>query len=309
MNHSFAKLTKYRLNNRVLSNNFSTSATLFSRNLSLNLGGRIADLSTPVVMGIINVTPDSFFSGSRLSEPSHAVQAAREMLDQGALIIDVGAVSSRPGAGEIPPEEELKRLTPVVEAIRTELPECAISVDTWRSGVAKAMVQRFRIDMINDISAGQMDPEMFASMAELNIPYVIMHMKGVPSNMQNTPQYRNVVDDILQFFGERVHKLRKLGINDIVIDPGFGFGKTLEQNYQLLHGLDAFRILELPLMVGVSRKSMIYNALGIEPGQALNGTTAAHMAALMGGANILRVHDVREAMETVKIFLQIVKNH
>jgi dihydropteroate synthase len=292
-----------------LSNNFSTSATLFSRNLSLNLHGRIADLSTPVVMGIINATPDSFFSESRLSEPSRAVEVASEMVDQGALIIDVGGVSSRPGAEEISVEEELNRLTPVVEAIRTGLPECAISVDTWRSGVAKTMVQRFSIDMINDISAGRMDPEMFATMAELNIPYVIMHMKGVPRNMQNTPQYRNVVDEILQFFGERVYQLRKLGINDIVIDPGFGFGKTLEQNYQLLRELDAFRILELPLMVGISRKSMIYNALGKESGQALNGTTAAHMAALIGGANILRAHDVREAMETVKIFRQIVKNY
>jgi dihydropteroate synthase len=260
-------------------------------------------------MGIINATPDSFFSESRLSEPSRAVEVASEMVDQGALIIDVGGVSSRPGAEEISVEEELNRLTPVVEAIRTGLPECAISVDTWRSGVAKTMVQRFSIDMINDISAGRMDPEMFATMAELNIPYVIMHMKGVPRNMQNTPQYRNVVDEILQFFGERVYQLRKLGINDIVIDPGFGFGKTLEQNYQLLRELDAFRILELPLMVGISRKSMIYNALGKESGQALNGTTAAHMAALIGGANILRAHDVREAMETVKIFRQIVKNY
>jgi len=290
-------------------NNFSTSATLFSRRFSLNLGGQIVDLSTPVVMGIINATPDSFFQGSRLPEPARAAEVAREMLEEGAVILDVGAVSSRPGAEEITVEEELGRLSPVVEAIRTEFPECAISVDTWRSSVAKAMVQRHGIDMINDISAGQMDPHMFSTMADLGVPYVMMHMQGIPGNMQDSPEYKNVVDDLLQFFGERIYKLRKLGVNDVVVDPGFGFGKTLEQNYQLLRELDAFAILELPMMVGISRKSMIYKALENEPEQALNGTTAAHMAALMGGASILRVHDVKAAVETVKIYQQIVDNY
>ena len=267
------------------------------------------DLSTPVVMGIINATPDSFFQGSRLPEPARAAEVAREMLEEGAVILDVGAVSSRPGAEEITVEEELGRLSPVVEAIRTEFPECAISVDTWRSSVAKAMVQRHGIDMINDISAGQMDPHMFSTMADLGVPYVMMHMQGIPGNMQDSPEYKNVVDDLLQFFGERIYKLRKLGVNDVVVDPGFGFGKTLEQNYQLLRELDAFAILELPMMVGISRKSMIYKALENEPEQALNGTTAAHMAALMGGASILRVHDVKAAVETVKIYQQIVDNY
>jgi dihydropteroate synthase len=286
--------------------NLSTSATLFSRNFSLNLGGRILDLASPVVMGILNATPDSFYPGSRLPGPERAVEMAREMVMQGASILDVGAVSSRPGAVRIPVEEELNRLIPVVEALRSELPDCTLSVDSWRSSVVKILYERFHIDMVNDISAGQMDPQMFSTMADLNIPYVMMHMQGTPENMQDDPSYGNVVDHILQFFGERVHKLRKLGVNDIVIDPGFGFGKTLEQNYQLLRELDAFRILELPLMAGISRKSMIYKTLDIDPGQALNGTTAAHMAALLSGANILRVHDVKEAVETVKIFLQIV---
>jgi dihydropteroate synthase len=309
LNLSVSKLTKYRLNNRDLMNNFSSSASLFSRRFSLNLGGRIVDLSTPVVMGIINATPDSFFQGSRLPDPPQAVEVARKMLDEGALILDVGAVSSRPGAEEIPVEEELNRLSPVVEAIRTEFPECAISVDTWRSPVARTMVQRHGIHMVNDISAGQQDPQMFSTMADLKIPYVMMHMQGTPEHMQDSPEYNHVVDDLLQFFGERVYKLRKLGVNDVAIDPGFGFGKTLEQNYQLLRELDAFAILELPVMVGISRKSMIFNVLENDPGQALNGTTAAHMAALLGGASILRVHDVKAAVETVKIFQQIVNNY
>lgn len=289
--------------------NFSTSSTLFSRRFSLNLGGRIIDLSTPVVMGIINATPDSFFQGSRLPDPDAAVEVAGRMLDEGAIILDVGAVSTHPGAESISMEEEISRLSPVVEAIRSAFPHSAISVDTWRSSVAKAMVQRFRIDMINDISAGQLDPHMFSTMASLKVPYVMMHMQGTPSTMQEAPEYENVVDELLQFFGEKIHKLRKLGLNDVVIDPGFGFGKTLDHNYQILRNLNAFSMLELPLMAGLSRKSMIYKVLEQEPEEALTGTTAAHMAALLGGASILRVHDVKEAVETVKIFQKMVKNY
>lgn len=289
--------------------NFSTSAALFSRNFSLNLGGRIVDLTSPVVMGIINATPDSFYLDSRLPEPDSAVAMAGQMLEEGAVILDVGGASSRPGADEIPAEVELNRLTPVVGAIRKAFPDCAISVDTWRAGVAEAMHQRFSINMVNDISAGQMDPLMFSTVAGLKIPYVMMHMQGTPADMQEAPEYEDIVDDILRFFADKVHKLRKLGINDIVVDPGFGFGKTMEQNYQLLRDLDAFAMLELPVMVGVSRKSMIQKALGCEPGMALNGTTAAHMASLLGGASILRAHDVKEAVETVRIFQQIVKNY
>jgi dihydropteroate synthase len=288
--------------------NFSTTGGLFSRNLSLNLGGKILDLSEPVVMGIINATPDSFYSDSRFPDPVQAMEVARKMIEQGASIIDVGAVSTRPGAGVVTEKEELDRLSGVVEALRNGLSDCWISIDTWRSGVALEMHRRFSIEMVNDISAGQFDPGMFPAISSLGIPYVIMHMQGTPEHMQDDPVYENVVDDLLQFFGERVYKLRKLGMNDIVVDPGFGFGKTLDHNYNLLLELDAFKMLELPLMVGISRKSMIYNALQIDKEQALNGTTAAHMAALMKGANILRVHDVKEAVETVKIFRQIVNS-
>lgn len=274
----------------------------------MNLNGRILDLSLPRVMGILNVTDDSFYEGSRLGEPSTAVRVAREMIRQGAEVLDVGAVSSRPGAAEISQEEELGRLSPVLEALRNEIPQCIISVDTWRSEIARTVHERFGVEMINDISAGQMDPAMFSTVAEKGMSYVMMHMQGTPATMQDDPNYEDVVDDLLQFFGERVRKLRKLGVNDVVIDPGFGFGKSLDQNYQLLLELEAFQILELPIMVGISRKSMIYNVLETDPEQALNGTTAAHMAALLKGANLLRVHDVKAAVETVKIFMQIVNS-
>ncbi len=285
--------------------NFSTSGSLFSRNLSLNLSGTIMNLSTPRVMGIINATPDSFYDGSRVPEPGQAVEKAREMIDQGADILDVGAVSSRPGSEEISEKEELERLSPVLEAVRNAFPEIPVSVDTWRSGVARSVRESFGIHMINDISAGSLDPDMFTTMAQLGIPYIMMHMQGTPPTMQEEPTYKNVVDELLQFFAERVYKLRKLGLNDIIIDPGFGFGKTLEQNYKLLGEFDSFRMLELPLMAGISRKSMIYKLLESEPEHALNGTTAAHMAVLLKGANLLRVHDVAAAKETVKIFQQI----
>ncbi len=278
---------------------------LFSKNLSLNLGGLIMDLSTPHVMGIINATHDSFYDGSRVPGPEEAVEKAREMIEQGADILDVGAVSSKPGSEEISETDELRRLSPILEALRENFPEIPISVDTWRSGVVLSVKERFGVHMINDISAGTLDPKMFSTIAKLGIPYVIMHMQGTPLTMQNEPAYENVVDDLLQFFAERVYKLRKLGVNDIIIDPGFGFGKTLEQNYKLLSKFDSFRILELPLMAGISRKSMIYKLLESEPDQALNGTTAAHMAVLLKGASLLRVHDVAAARETVKIFQQI----
>ena len=286
-------------------NNFSTSDPLFSKNLSLNLDGRIMDLSIPRVMGILNTTPDSFYEGSRASDPSLALEKAREMIRQGADILDVGAVSSRPGAPEISEAEELERLSPVLETLREAFPDFPISVDTWRANVAFTARERFGIQLVNDISAGSLDPEMFPTMALLGIPYIVMHMQGTPASMQEDPVYKNVVDELLQFFAERVYKLRKLGVNDIIIDPGFGFGKTLEQNYELLASFDSFRMLELPLMAGISRKSMIYKLLDSDPQEALNGTTAAHMALLLKGARILRVHDVRAAVETIKIFTQI----
>lgn len=285
--------------------NFSTSGPLFSRNLSLNLGGTLMDLSTPRVMGILNVTPDSFYEESRVTTPELALEKAREMIQLGADILDVGAVSSRPGAPEIPAAEELERLSPVLETLRNAYPDFPLSVDTWRAEVARKSSERYGIQLINDISAGTLDPEMFPTMAQLGIPYIIMHMQGRPSHMQENPVYEHVVDDLLQFFAERVYQLKRLGLNDILIDPGFGFGKTLEQNYELLAQFEAFSMFELPLLVGISRKSMIYRILETEPDAALNGTTAAHMALLTKGANILRVHDVKAAVETIKIFQQI----
>ncbi len=286
--------------------NFSTSQALFSRNLSLNLDGRILDFSRPRIMGIINASPDSFHGGSRFPDPSAALDAARMMIREGAHILDVGAVSSRPGATEVSEQEELERLVPVMEAIRSEFPDFPLSVDTWRSGVARRMREQFHIHLINDISAGRLDPDMFAAVAELGLPYIMMHMQGTPDTMQESPEYVHVVDDLLQFFAERVYALRLLGVNDIIIDPGFGFGKTLEQNYQLLRELHAFQMFELPILVGLSRKSMIYNVLDTDSEHALNGTTAAHMAVLEQGANLIRVHDVKEAAETIQIFQQIV---
>lgn len=287
----------------------STTYHLFSREFSLNLNGKRTPFSKPLVMGIINATPDSFYAHSRNPDPAEAAKMARDMIDRGADMLDVGAVSSRPGATDIKEEEEIRRLAPVLQAIRQELPDCVISLDTSRSGVVRKMHRQFRIDMVNDITAGQTDQAMFNCIAELGLPYVMMHMKGSPADMQDHPEYDHVVDDILQFFGERLQRLRKLGVTDVIVDPGFGFGKTIEQNYQLLNDLDSFHILELPIMVGISRKSMIYNVLDTNPEEALSGTTAAHMAALMKGANLLRVHDVRAAVETVSIFQQIVNSH
>jgi dihydropteroate synthase len=288
--------------------NFFTSRPLFSRNLSININGHIMDLSLPRVMGIINTTPDSFYPGSQIPEPGKAVETAREMINSGAAILDIGAVSSRPGAEEVSQEEEISRLSPVLEALRSEFPDFPLSVDTWRSEVARVVHERYAVGMINDISAGSFDSKMIPTISELGIPYLMMHMQGSPDTMQDSPVYENIVDELLQFFGEKVHQLRKRGVNDIVIDPGFGFGKTLEQNYKLLYHLDSFQMMELPVMVGVSRKSMIYKTLDLEASEALNGTTAVHMSALLKGASLLRVHDVKEAVQTVKIFQQIVES-
>jgi len=286
-------------------NNFSTSDSLFSKNLSLNLGGSFMSLSTPKIMGILNTTPDSFYAGSRVPEPVQAVERAREMIEQGADILDIGAVSSRPGSEDIPESVELDRFIPVLEALREAFPEFPLSIDTWRSGVARSLREQFGINMVNDISAGEFDPEMFPTIAQLGIPYVMMHMQGTPSTMQEDPVYHQIVNDLLQFFADKIFQLRQLGVIDMIIDPGFGFGKTLEQNYILLKEFETFRMFELPVMAGISRKSMIYKVLESDPEHALNGTTAAHMAVLLRGANLLRVHDVQAAVETVKIFRQI----
>jgi len=259
-------------------------------------------------MGVINITDDSFYEGSRFHDPQSIVEGARKMIEEGADIIDIGGFSSRPGAVIISVEKEFERLHMALNVLRNEFQDLVISVDTFRSIVAKTVVNEYRVDMINDISGGEMDPDMIKTIGELNVPYILMHMKGTPETMQMEPEYNNVIDEIVRFFGEKVHQLKKDGVNDIIIDPGFGFGKTIEHNYTILNQLDAFRMLELPLLVGLSRKSLIYKPLGIQPEDSLNGTTAAHMAALLKGANILRVHDVKAARETINIFNEIVKS-
>ena len=267
----------------------------------INVNGRLMDLSEPQVMGILNITPDSFYANSRKQTEEEITSRAHQIIDEGASIIDIGAYSSRPNAENITPEEELKRLRFGLEIIRRIAPDAVISVDTFRAEVAEACVEEYGIAIINDIAAGEMDAKMFDTVARLNVPYIMMHMQGTPQNMQLTPHYGNVVKEVFMYFAEKVDKLRSLGVKYIILDPGFGFGKTLEHNYELLNYLDDFKIFELPLLVGVSRKSMIYRLLGTTPDEALNGTSILNTIALMKGANILRVHDVKEAVEAVRI--------
>lgn len=281
--------------------------TFFSKNRSLNCRGKLLDLRSPKVMGILNITPDSFYDGGRYTDPRAALNRVKEMVDEGADIIDIGGASTRPGAATMDPVEESARLTPVVSTVREHFPELIISIDTYNASVAETMITNFDIDMINDISAGDMDPQMIPLIAKLNVPYIIMHMKGVPGDMQDHPTYENITDEIVQYFSEKKSILHKKGVTDVLIDPGFGFGKTLDQNYELLNQSFAFQMFELPVVAGISRKSMIYNLLGISSEEALNGTTAAHMILLEKGVNILRVHDVREAREAITIFLKTLK--
>ncbi len=269
--------------------------------LYINVNGRLMDLSEPQVMGILNVTPDSFYAGSRGVTERYIIDRLHQCMDEGASIVDIGAYSSRPGADNVSTEEEMNRLRMGLELVCKHRPDAIVSVDTFRADVAKMCVEEYGVALINDISAGQMDKEMFTTIARLGIPYIIMHMKGTPQDMQNNPQYDHFLKEIFYYFSEKVQKLRDLGVKDIVIDPGFGFGKTLEHNYELMNHLEEFALFELPLLVGISRKSMIYKLLGSTPEEALNGTTALNTIALQKGANILRVHDVREAVESVKI--------
>lgn len=263
--------------------------------------GRLLDLSQPKVMGIVNVTPDSFYPGSRKTEMNEVLSQVERMVGEGADMIDVGGYSSRPGAEHIPQQEELSRLRPALEQIRVHHPELVLSVDTFRPEVARIAVEDYEVDMINDISGGEMGSSMFETIADLNVPYIVMHMKGTPQNMKEKAHYQEMMKEITRYFSEKTDRLRRLGVNDIILDPGFGFGKTIEHNYQLLSRLDELKIFELPLMVGLSRKSMIYKMLDVDPGQALNGTTVLNTLALERGANILRVHDVKQAREAIII--------
>ena len=268
---------------------------------SLNVNGRLLDLSTPQVMGILNVTPDSFYAGSRSRTEAEIAARACQILDEGASIIDIGAYSSRPNAEHISPEEEMQRLRTGLEILNRNHPDAIISVDTFRAEVARQCVEEYGAAIINDISAGEMDEQMFPTVARLNVPYIMMHMQGTPQNMQKEPHYENLLKEVFMYFARKVRQLRDLGMKDIIIDPGFGFGKTLEHNYELMAHLEEFGIFELPLLVGVSRKSMIYRLFGATPQEALNGTTVLDTVALMKGADILRVHDVREAVEAVRL--------
>ena len=267
----------------------------------INVNGRLMDLSEAQVMGILNITPDSFYANSRKQTEEEIILRVRQIIDEGASIIDIGAYSSRPNAENITPAEELKRLRFGLEIIHRIAPDAVISVDTFRAEIAEACVEEYGVAIINDIAAGEMDAKMFETVARLNVPYIMMHMQGTPQDMQLTPHYENVVKEVFMYFAEKVDKLRSLGVKDIILDPGFGFGKTLEHNYELLNYLDDFKIFELPLLVGVSRKSMIYRLLGTTPDEALNGTSILNTIALMKGANILRVHDVKENHRAIQM--------
>ena len=269
--------------------------------LYINANGKLMDLSEPQVMGILNVTPDSFYAGSRGVTNGYILDRCQQILDEGASIIDIGAYSSRPNAQHISAEEEMSRLRTGLELIRKNHPEAIVSVDTFRADIARMCVEEYGVAIINDISAGNMDEQMFSTIARLGVPYIIMHMKGTPQNMQENPHYDHFLKEIFYYFSEKVQKLRDLGAKDIIIDPGFGFGKTIEHNYELMNHLEEFHLFELPILVGLSRKSMIYKLLGSNPEEALNGTTALNTIALTKGAHILRVHDVKEAVECVKI--------
>ena len=273
----------------------------------LNCAGNLIDLSTPKVMGILNLTPDSFYEGSRFSSNKKLLLHVEKMLQEGATFLDIGGYSSRPGADFVSEEEEHSRVVPAIEQIVKEFPEVLLSVDTFRSGVAKAGVEAGAV-MVNDISGGDLDKKMLPTVAKLQVPYIMMHMRGTPQTMTKFTDYDNVTRDIVAYFSEKIALTNKLGLNDLVIDPGFGFAKTRQQNFELLNHLSHLKILEKPLLVGISRKSMIYKTLKTTPEKALNGTTVLNTVALLKGASILRVHDVKEAVEAIQLVKSITQN-
>ena len=274
----------------------------------INVNGSLLDLSQPRVMGILNVTPDSFYAGSRTQTEAEIVRRVKQIVSEGAAIIDIGAYSSRSNADNVSAREEMERLRMGLKILFEIQPDAVVSVDTFRADVARMCVEEYGVAIINDIAAGEMDADMFHTVAALNVPYIMMHMQGTPQSMQQHPHYDNLLEEVLLYFARKVQQLRDLGVKDIILDPGFGFGKTIEHNYELLSHLEDFRIFELPLLVGVSRKSMIYRLLDITPQEALNGTTVLDTICLLKGADILRVHDVKEAVETVRI-VQAMRNN
>jgi len=275
------------------------------KSYSLNLKGRLVTIDRPWVMGIVNVTPDSFYSGSRVSDEQSLVQRVRQMLAEGADVIDVGACSTRPGGEQVDAQGEMERLGWALGIIRREQPDVVLSVDTYRADVARSCVEQWGADIINDISGGTIDDTMFSTVATLGVPYVLMHMRGTPETMAQMTDYENVTGDVLEWMAHRVDDLRQRGVADVIVDPGFGFAKTVEQNYELLAGLEAFHALEAPLLVGVSRKRMIYMPLGCGADEALNGTTVLNSVALLQGAHFLRVHDVLAATQAVRLITML----
>ena len=282
--------------------------SLFQGRQSLLSHGKLIDISKPLIMGVINVTNDSFFDGSQFRLKSRIARRAEQILSEGGAIIDIGACSTRPGSMPVEEEVEIKRLSKALAVIRKKFPEAIISIDTYRSKVIKVVHSNFGIDIVNDISAGELDAQMFQTVADLKLIYVLMHMKGTPFNMQENPKYENdIIKEQFGYFTQKVEKLKLLGVKDIIIDPGFGFGKNADHNYTLLKNLESFKIFELPILAGLSRKSMIYKLLNTCPSKALNGTTVLNTIAIQNGAKILRVHDVKEAAEVIKLteFLSI----
>ena len=267
---------------------------------SINCKGKLIELDSPKVMGIMNITPDSFYDGGRLKNDRDILLHAEKLINEGATFIDLGGYSSRPNAKHISEKEELQRVIPVIETLIDKFPNALISIDTFRSKVARNAIQSGAC-MINDISAGNMDEKMFKTVAEMQVPYIMMHMKGTPQTMQKNPTYDDIVHEVIFYFSQKISELRSLGVNDLIIDVGFGFGKTIPQNYILLKNLALFKSLEVPILAGVSRKSMLYKMIDVTAQEALNVTTVANTIALMNGTNILRVHDVQEAIETIKI--------
>lgn len=274
-------------------------------NRTINIKGELFSLDRPVVMGILNVTPDSFFAGSRKRTEAEIAARIEEILAQGGDWIDIGGYSSRPDATPVTADEEMRRLELGLEILSRDYPSVPVSVDTFRADVARCCVEKYGVAMINDISAGELDPEMFRTVADLKVPYIMMHMRGTPQTMASLTDYTNLMDEIMLYFAEKVRQLRLMGVSDLILDPGFGFSKTLEQNYELMAHLREFGIFDLPILVGISRKRMIYQLLGGTPEESLNGTTALHTCALLNGADILRVHDVKEAVEAVRIVQKI----
>jgi dihydropteroate synthase len=282
-----------------------SAGKFIKRKSSINIGGELFDLSNPCIMGIINVTPDSFYDGDTLNSEIEILERVEQMVIEGAAIIDVGSVSTRPGAEMISTREELDRLIPAVRAIRKHFPEVPLSIDTFRSWVAVRIIEEIGPVMVNDISGGTLDTKMFETIGKVQVPYILTHIQGTPQNMQINPVYKDVVRDVSSELSESVRKLNRYGVADILIDPGFGFGKNLDHNYQLLNRLDSFKVFQLPVVVGLSRKSIVWKVLETDAENALNGTTVVNTMALLGGADILRVHDVKPAMEALIIFQQL----